>query len=178
MGAIDGGAGVGRPVGLAVVSVFTTREVTMKKIVFLGALVGALAIPGAAAASDPIILPTGQEGCVSPSGDTCTYTATRDGGYAANGSTWTLTVAIPANGDPRDTNLDGKLRYVFGASNAPEQGCGLWGAGAVVTTNGGANATLAAGNPFPGATDPVIGTANDCSTGKIAANNPSYTPVD
>lgn len=150
----------------------------MKKAVLLGVVVGALSMGGTAAASDPLILPTGQEGCVSPEGDTCTYTATRDGGYLANGSNWTLTVEIAANGDLRDTNLDGKLRYVFGPGNAPEQGCGLWSAGATVTTNAGAGSRLAAGNPFPGATDPVVGASNDCATGKIAADNPNYTPVD
>jgi hypothetical protein len=149
-----------------------------KALVLVGLLVGTLATAGAASASDPIILPTGQEGCVSPSGDTCTYTSTRDGGYAARGANWTLTVQIPANGDPRDTNLDGKLRYVFNSSNAPEQGCGLYGAGATVTTNAGADSTIAAGNPFPGATDAAIGNANDCAAGKIAADNPNYTPVD
>jgi hypothetical protein len=154
------------------------RKVTMRKVVLLSVLVVALSYAATAAASDPIILPTGQEGCVSPSGDTCTYTATRDAGYVANGSTWTLTVEIPANGDPRDTNLDGKLRYVFNSGNAPQQGCGLWPAGAAVTTSAGADARIAAGNPIPGATDPVLGTANDCSAGKIAASNPNYTPVD
>jgi hypothetical protein len=149
-----------------------------KALVLVGLLVGVLATAGAASASDPIILPTGQEGCVSPSGDTCTYTSTRDGGYAARGTNWTLTVEIPANGDPRDTNLDGKLRYVFNSSNAPEQGCGLYGAGSTVTTNAGADSTIAAGNPFPGATDAAIGNANDCAAGKIAAGNPNYTPVD
>jgi hypothetical protein len=156
-----------------------TMEELMRRAALLCVAAGVLATAGSAAASDPIIIaPTGQEGCVSPSGDTCTYTSTRDGGYAARGTTWTLTVEIPANGDPRDTNLDGKLRYVFNSSNAPEQGCGLWGAGATVTTNGGADSTIAAGNPFPGASDAVIGTANDCTTGKIAAGNPNYTPVD
>jgi hypothetical protein len=150
----------------------------MRKVVLFSALVVALSCAGTAAASDPIILPTGQEGCVSPSGDTCTYTATRDAGYVANGSTWTLTVEILANGDPRDTNLDGKLRYVFNSGNAPQQGCGLSSAGAAVTTNAGADARIAAGNPIPGATDPVVGSNNDCSAGKIAASNPNYTPVD
>jgi hypothetical protein len=150
----------------------------MKKVALLGALVGAFAYSGTAIASDPIILPTGQEGCVSQSGDTCTYTSTRDGGYAANGTTWTVIVEIPAAGDPRDTNLDGKLRYVFNTSNAPEQGCGFFGPGSTVTTSGGSSGQVAAGNPFPGATDPVIGTSNDCATGKVAANNPNYTPVD
>jgi hypothetical protein len=150
----------------------------MRKVVLLSALLGALTYAGTAMASDPIILPSGQEGCVSPPGDTCTYTSTRDGGYAANGATWTLTVEIAANGDPRDTNGDGKLRYVFNSSNGPEQGCGFFGAGATVTTNGGADSSVAAGNPFPGASDPVIGESNDCATGKISPSNPNYTPVD
>jgi hypothetical protein len=151
----------------------------MKKVVLFGAFLGVLTCGGTAMASDPIILPSGQEGCVSGApNDTCTYTATRDGGMAAQGSTWTLTVEIAANGDPRDTNLDGKLRYVFNSGNAPEQGCGLYSAGATATTSSGSNGGIAAGNPFPGASDPVIGTSNDCAAGKIAANNPNYTPVD
>ena len=150
----------------------------MKTVVLLGALVGVLTCVTTATASDPIVLPTGQEGCVSPPGDTCTYTATRDGGYVANGASWTVTVEIAANGDPRDTNLDGKLRYVFNPSNAPEQGCGFFAAGLTVTTNAASDSGVAAGNPIPGATDPVVGTANDCATGKVAAGNPNYTPVD
>jgi hypothetical protein len=155
-----------------------SKEVTMKKAVLVGALLGTLVLGGTAAASDPIILPSGQEGCVSQPGDTCTYTSTRDGGYAAGGSTWTLTVEIPANGDPRDTNGDGKLRYVFNASNGPEQGCGFFGPGATVTTNGGADSSVAAGNPFPGASDAVIGEQNDCPTGMISPANNNYTPSD
>ncbi len=150
----------------------------MKRLVLFCTTVGALACAATATASAPIVLPSGQEGCVSPSGDTCTLSATRDGGYAANGSAWTLTVEIPANGDPRDTNLDGKLRYVFTPANAPAQGCGMYAAGATVTTTAGANSGIAAGNPIPGATDPAVGSANDCATGKVAANNPNYTPVD
>jgi hypothetical protein len=150
----------------------------MKKAALLGALTGVFAFAGTAVASDPIILPTGSEGCVSPPGDTCTYTSTRDGGYAAEGSSWTLTVEIAANGDPRDTNGDGKLRYVFNSGNAPEQGCGFYPAASTVTTNAGADSGIAAGNPFPGASDAVIGDANDCSTGLIAVDNPNYTPVD
>jgi hypothetical protein len=150
----------------------------VKRLVLLGVVLGALAYGGSATASAPIVLPTGQEGCVSPAGDTCTYSATRTGGYVANGSAWTLTVEIAANGDPRDTNLDGKLRYVFNASNAPAQGCGLFPAGATATTAVGASGGLAAGNPIPGATDPVAGSANDCATGTIAPGNTHYTPVD
>jgi hypothetical protein len=150
----------------------------MRKAVLLGALAGVFATAGTALASDPIILPTGSEGCVSPPGDTCTYTSSRDGGYVAEGTTWTVTVEIAANGDARDTNGDGKLRYVFSPSNAPEQGCGFFAAGSTVTTNAGSDGEVAAGNPFPGASDAVIGDSNDCSTGKVAADNPNYTPVD
>ena len=150
----------------------------MTRLVLVGALLGCLALAGTAVASDPIILPTGQEGCVSSPNDTCTFQPTRDAGYVANGSAWTLTIEIPANGDARDTNLDGKLRYVFTSSNAPEQGCGFFGAGSTVTTNTGANSGLAAGNPFPGASDAAIGEANNCATGIVAADNANYTPVD
>lgn len=143
----------------------------------LGGIVGVLVFTAPAAASDPIIIaPTGQEGCVSQQGDTCTYTSTRDGGYAANGE-WTLTIEVPANGDPRDTNLDGVLRYVFTPANAPEQGCGMFAAGSTVTTSA-TSGGIAAGNPIPGATDPVVGSSNDCATGKVAADNANYTPVD
>jgi hypothetical protein len=47
-----------------------------------------------------------------------------------------------------------------------------------VTTNAGADGRIAAGNPFPGASDAVVGSANDCATGKVSASNPNYTPVD
>ena len=113
---------------------------------------------------------------MSPAGDTCTFNPTRDGGYVGNGS-WSLTVEIPANGDARDTNGDGKLRYVFNSSNAPEQGCGFFGAGSTVTTSGG-DQGMAAGNPFLGASDGAIGSANDCATGFVEASNPNYTPAD
>jgi hypothetical protein len=136
-----------------------------------------LAFAASASASDPIVLPTGQEGCVSQAGDTCTYTPTRSGGYVANGSGWSLTVKIPANGDPRDTNLDGKLRYVFTTANAPAQGCGLFDAGSTVSTVGG-DRGMAAGNPIPGAADGAVGDANDCATGSVSRSNSNYTPVD
>ena len=84
---------------------------------------------------------------------------------------------IPANGDARDTNLDGKLRYVFTTSNAPAQGCGLFDAGSTVTTVGG-DRGMAAGNPIPGAADGALGDANDCATGAVSASNANYTPVD
>src|SRR6185436_3282616 len=121
--------------------------------------------------------PGGEEGCVSPAGDTCTYSPTRTGGWAGNGSGWSITVSIPANGDARDTNLDGKLRYVFTSSNAPDEGCGFFGVGSTVTTVGG-DQGIAAGNPFPGPSDAVVGSQNDCSTGIVAASNTAYTPAD
>ncbi len=151
----------------------------MRKLVLCCAAVASIVFAASATASDPIIVaPVGGEGCVSPSGDTCTYSPTRNGGYAGGGANWTVTVEIPANGDTRDTNLDGKLRYVFSPANAPEQGCGFFGPGSTVTTNAGANSTVAAGNPIPGQTDPVTGDANDCATGIVSADNANYTPVD
>ena len=145
----------------------------------LVALLACLAMApfGSASASDPITTPApaSQEGCVSQPGDTCTYTATRSGGLAAQGSTWSLVVNIPAAGDPRDVNLDGQLTYTFGPSNAPEMGCGLWDAGATVTTTAGSNGGLAAGNPFPAPADAVTGSANDCEGGKLP-NRTDVTP--
>ena len=149
----------------------------MKSAVLTGALVAALMAASSATASDPIVLPSGQEGCVSPAGDTCTYSPTRTGGYAGQG-TWTITVTIPAAGDPRDTNLDGKLRYVFTPANAPAQGCGFIPAGSTATSSAGDSSGLAIGNPIPGATDAAAGSANDCATGLIAAGNANYTPTD
>jgi hypothetical protein len=144
----------------------------------LAAVCGSLlACAATASASDPIVLPTGQEGCVSPAGDTCTYNPTRSGGYVAQGAGWSVTVEIPANGDARDTNGDGKLRYVFTSANAPAQGCGFFDAGSTVTTVGG-DRGVAAGNPFLGATDGVTGDTNDCATGSVSASNPNYTPAD
>src|SRR5215210_2868150 len=135
------------------------EERTLRKALFVSVLAGALvSIVGPATASDPIILPTGQEGCVSPPGDTCTYSPTRDGGYVGQGG-WTITVEIPANGDVRDTNADGKLRYVFDASNAPVQSCWFFGAGSTLTPAAGSDVSVAAGNPIPGATAAGLGGA-------------------
>jgi hypothetical protein len=150
----------------------------MRKSALVGAVVAALTIGGTAMASDPISLPTGSEGCVSPAGDTCTYTTTRDAGYAARGTNWTLTIRIPANGDVRDTNLDGELRYVITPTNAPPAGCGFIAPGSTATTSAGADTVLAAGNPFPAASDAALGERNNCATGMVEAANPSYTPVD
>jgi hypothetical protein len=149
----------------------------VKKGLVVGAFAAVLMITGTAFASDPLILPGGEEGCVSQPGDTCTYSPTRSGGYATPGGTWTVTVSIPSNGDPRDTNADGRLRYVFSAANAPDEGCGFFGAGSTVTTNGG-DQGVAAGNPFPGPSDAVVGSANDCATGIVSAGNANYTPAD
>jgi len=151
----------------------------MRRLIAFGMAFSVFAGGATALASDALVLPGGEEGCVSPAGDTCTYTATRTGGWAGNGSTWTITVQIAANGDPRDTNGDGKLRYVFNSSNAPAKGCGFFGAGSIVTTNGGSGSDgVAAGNPFPGASDGPVGSANDCATGIVSAGNANYTPAD
>jgi hypothetical protein len=151
----------------------------VKKFFVVGMLLSALAWVTSATASAPIVTPGGGEGCVSPQGDTCTYVPTRTGGYAAEGANWTLTVTIAAPvGDPRDTNKDGKLRYVFTPANGPKQGCGFIAAGSTATTLAGANSGIAVGNPFPGASDAVVGSRNDCPTGLVTASNPAYTPVD
>jgi hypothetical protein len=151
------------------------QGVCMRKLIFGGALLVAFSYTGAAAASDPITTPppVSQEGCVSPSGDTCTYTSTRTGGYAASGSSWSLAVSFPTTvGDPRDVNGDGKLTYSYGPSNAPPQGCSLWSPGATVTISAGASSAIGAGNPFPAAAD---ATDNDCAGGVLP--NRSDTPT-
>ena len=140
---------------------------TLKKFAVTCALLGVLAVAATASASDPIfVAPTGGQGCVSHPGDTCTYTSTRTGGYVANGSAWSLTVAIPTTaGDPRDVNLDGQLTYTFGPGNAPPQGCSLFPAGSTVTTNAGASSGIAAGNPFLQQTDSSV--SNACAGGPL-----------
>jgi hypothetical protein len=142
---------------------------TLKKLVLAGAVLGAFAFAGSASASDPIIVePTGGQGCVSPAGDTCTYTSTRTGGYVARGGAWSLTVSIPTTaGDPRDVNLDGQLTYTFNQSSSPAmpQGCSLFPANSTVTTSAGANSAVAAGNPFLQQTDGTIN--NECAGGRL-----------
>lgn len=141
----------------------------LKKLVVAGAVLGAFAFAGSASASDPIIVePTGGQGCVSPAGDTCTYTSTRTGGYVARGDAWSLTVSIPTTaGDPRDVNADGKLTYTFNQSTTPAmpQGCSLFPAGSTVTTSAGANSGIAAGNPFLQQTDSSV--YNECAGGRL-----------
>ena len=140
----------------------------LKKLVPVLALLGALIWAATATASDPIFVPApySGEGCVSQPGDTCTYTSTRTGGIAANGSTWSLVVSIPTTaGDPRDVNLDGQLTWTYGPSNAPPLGCGLFPAGSTVTTSAGSSGGIAAGNPFPAPSDSVRN--NDCADGVL-----------
>lgn len=128
----------------------------MKKVFGVGAVVAAaLVIVLAGPAAVPDTLPGGAEGCVvngqdlaGPTGPlthktTCTYTATRTGGYVAQGS-WTLSVTV------------GTVTTTYTPANAPEQGCTLWNAGAVVTASiSDASSFIAAGNPYPAATDGV-----------------------
>jgi hypothetical protein len=153
---------------------------TLKKLVLASAALGALCVAGSSAsASDPITTPApaSQEGCVSPAGDTCTYTSTRTGGFVARGSAWTVVVSIPTaapsvpcppnTSDPRDTNCDGKLTYTFDASSTPAmpQGCSLWGPGTTVTVTAGAGSAVAAGNPFLAVTDGSVN--NECAGGRL-----------
>lgn len=149
----------------------------MNKLILAGALVGALAFAAPATASDPIVTPAplSQEGCESPPGDTCTYTSTRTGGYAARGDGWSLVVVIPTTaGDPRDIDLDGKLTYTFGPSNAPPQGCSLWGPGATVTSSASASSVIAAGNPFPAAA--ADGNVDNACAGGMLPDRTDATP--
>jgi hypothetical protein len=158
----------------------------LKKLVVAGAVLGAFAFAGNASASEPIIVePTGGQGCVSPAGDTCTYTSTRTGGYVARGSNWSLVVSIPTvapsvpcppnTADPRDTNCDGKLTYTFTAATLPAmpQGCSLFPAGSTVTTSAGPSSAIAAGNPFLQQTDSSVN--NECAGGRLP-NRTDATP--
>lgn len=129
----------------------------MKKITLLAAALGALAFgANSAGASDPIFVPVvNGEGCVAVNGDSCSYTSTRSGGFVARG-TWTLTV---------DDDADGLVDRTFTSSDASQaqQGCGLWDPGAIVTVTASASSGIAAGNPFPVQSDPVLGDSNDCA---------------
>jgi hypothetical protein len=147
----------------------------VRKLILASAMLAALAYSGTASGSDPISTPgpASQEGCVSQPGDTCTYTTTRTGGFAARG-TWTLTVSVPAAApvppatcDARDVNCDGKWTYTFTESSTPAmpQGCSLFGPGATVTTLAGASGGIAAGNPFPAPSDG--GVPNECAGGRL-----------
>jgi hypothetical protein len=157
----------------------------LRKLILASAVLGALVFGGTAQASDPIVTPAplSQEGCVSQPNDTCTYTSTRTGGYAARGDSWTMVVEIPTvapsaecppnTADPRDTNCDGKLTYTFSAANAPPQGCSLWPAGTTVTISAGASSGIAAGNPFPASSDGQVN--NECAGGRLP-NRTDATP--
>jgi hypothetical protein len=101
-------------------------------------------------------LPGGAEGCVvngadvsGPTGPlshetTCTYTSTRNGGYAASGN-WTMTVTV------------GTTTTTYTPASAPPQGCTLWGPGTTVTvTRHDSQSFIAAGNPYPSASDAIL----------------------
>jgi hypothetical protein len=130
------------------------------KRAFVAALIFA-ALIAAGPPADPDTLPAGAEGCVvngqdlsGPTGPlthktACTYTATRDGGYVGAGD-WTLKVTV------------GTVTTTYRPANAPEQGCALWQRGAVVTASiADAASFIAAGNPYPSASDGVR-PANNC----------------
>jgi len=154
----------------------------LRKLILATAILGASIYPGTASASDPITTPAplSQEGCVSQPTDTCTYTATRTGGYVARGDTWSLSVSFPAPAPvppatcgAGDIDCDGKLTWTYGPSNAPPQGCSLWEIGATVTISAGASGGIAAGNPFPGAADGQVN--NECAGGRLP-NRTDATP--
>jgi hypothetical protein len=123
-------------------------------LVLVGTLAAGLMVGLPNAMADQ--LPAGAEGCVvngvdasGPTGPvshatTCTYTSTRNGGYAASGN-WTMTVTV------------GTTTTTFTPANAPAQGCTLWGPGTTVTvTRHDSQSFIAAGNPYPSATDAII----------------------
>jgi hypothetical protein len=123
-------------------------------LVLVGVLIAGLTVGLPSAIADE--LPAGAEGCIvngneasGPTGPlthetTCTYTSTRNGGYAAGGN-WTMTVTV------------GLVTTTYTPANAPAQGCTLWGPGTTVTvTRHDAQSFIAAGNPYPTATDAAV----------------------
>ena len=140
----------------------------MRKPIVVAALVAGSLSFGAFGAAVADQLPAGVEGCVvrsSPAGggtvtvpgaganlydSSCTFTATRTGGFVGGASSWRVTVV--KDGDPAQTT-------VFSGSN---EACntGAYDAKDVVKvelTNG----LIAAGNPFPSATDGTLTAGGD-----------------
>jgi hypothetical protein len=131
----------------------------MRRAVALASLAAIMALGIASSRADT--LPAGAEGCVvngqdlsGPTGplthkSSCTYTATRDGGYVAGGN-WRMVVTV------------GTTSTTYTPANAPKMGCALWQKGAVVTAGiSDASSFIAAGNPYPSASDGVR-PANNC----------------
>lgn len=136
----------------------------MKKLLLGAAVVALLLSPMSLTARADNVEGTDGEGCFATSApvptvadgeqfaykDTCTYTATRTGGYAGGAEAWTITITYP----------DGQT-FTVSSTDAKEtkQGCTVWDATATVTVTV-INGTMGIGNPFP--------------EGSPSANGPCY----
>jgi hypothetical protein len=132
----------------------------MRKLFALGALVAGVLSLGAFGAVHADTTPGGAEGCIvstpganSPAGTLytggCSYKATRAGGFVTAAQAWKVTVTH-ANG----------TQTVYTQAGKP---CNLAStvAGDTVTVSGVVNGVVAAGNPFPSATDGHLGSTTD-----------------
>jgi len=112
-------------------------------------LVAAAAVALMLGSSGADVLPGGGEGCIvsNPSPNTgalhlstCTYKATRQGGYAAHG-TWSVKVKR------------GLITTTYSSPTKPSCQTGVILPGDTITATAGANSVAAAGNPYPSAAD-------------------------
>src|SRR5205807_534265 len=136
----------------------------VRKAMFAGLTAGALTLclAGVAAPVGADSVPGGAEGCVtnpfgtSPAGvlyqSSCSYTATRNAGYVANGSDWTVTISRP-NGTTTPTQIS-----YSSAAGSPGQCVTAILAGDTVSATSGANSGVAIGNPFPAGAPDLPGT--------------------
>lgn len=139
----------------------------MRKLPVLAALVLGGAGFGAFAPATADQLPAGVEGCIAsdpvsadaraqgaPSAlypKTCQYKATRTGGFVGGAAKWTVTVYRPS------TNQT----FTYTGTNSQACNTGSTVPGDVVTVSL-TNGLIAAGNPFPSATDGSIAAGNRC----------------
>lgn len=130
----------------------------MRKLLVVAALVAGSLSLGAFGGATADTLPGGTEGCVvsspganGPTGvvyaNTCSYVATRTGGFVGGAQSWTVTVYN--NNSPTKTVV-GKYS---GSGPACNTGSTNPGNLVVVTAS---NGTVAAGNPFPSAADAYV----------------------
>lgn len=142
----------------------------MRKPLIVAALVAGSLSFGAFGGATADVLPGGVEGCVvrnSPAGGgtvsvapvggnvydtTCSFTATRTGGFVGAAQSWNVTV-YNHNGPDRVAILNES-----GSGPACNTGAYTPGNVVVVTVS---NGLVAAGNPFPSATDGTVTAGGD-----------------
>jgi hypothetical protein len=137
-----------------------------KSFVAPGIAAAALSL-GAVGAVQADVLPGGVEGCVatspggtSPTGvvynGSCSYTATRTGGYAIASQTWSVTIY-------KDATKQVVLHSFSSAKgDAPCNTSPITQPGNVIALTVG-NGVGAVGNPFPSATDGQLNPSDGCT---------------